>query len=155
MQAANKGAYEALQEMGYKKKMLRRRINSLGIGLTRLSTEERTNKYIHDIIIMEHFFARKWLLVRYAKGFVVFPGGFGTLDELFEVVTLIQCERMKKLPVILMGKEFWKPLEEHIYRRMLANGLISDDDVGIITAITDDVDEAYEIINSHCKKANC
>jgi uncharacterized protein (TIGR00730 family) len=152
MKSANKGAFEAMQELGYKNKLLRRRINSFGIGLTRLSTEKRTNKYMHDIIIMDHFFSRKWLLVRYSLGFIVFPGGFGTMDELFEVVTLIQCERMKKLPIILIDKEFWKPLEEHIYRRMLSNGLVSDDDVGIITAITDDINEAHEIIKMHCKK---
>jgi uncharacterized protein (TIGR00730 family) len=152
MKAANKGAFEAMQDLGFKNKIQRKQINSFGVGLTRLSTEKRTNKYMHDIIIMDHFFSRKWLLVRYSVGFIAFPGGFGTLDELFEVVTLVQCERMKKMPIILIGKDFWKPLEEHIYRRMLANGLISDDDVGIITAITDDLDEAYEIIRTHCKK---
>ena len=149
MEAANRGAYEAVQERGYKTKKHNRRMSSLGIGITRL-TAEKKNMYVHDFIMMSHFFSRKWLLVRYSIGFVVFPGGFGTLDELFEVITLIQTQRMKKMPIILIDKEYWKPLEEMIYRKMLPEGNITDEEIGTITAITDDVQEAIDIISKHC-----
>ena len=148
MEAANRGAYEAVQRQGYKAKKYSHRMSSLGIGLTRLSTEENSKKYVHEYITMEHFFARKWLLVRYAAGFIIFPGGYGTLDEMFEVVTLIQCERTPQVPIVLFGKEYWKPLEELIYRRFLEEGMITDKELSIITLITDDIDEAVKTILS-------
>jgi uncharacterized protein (TIGR00730 family) len=150
MEAANRGAYETLQEQGHQVKKHARKRSSLGIGITRLN-KDGENHYVHDFIVMSHFFTRKWLLVRYSTGFIVFPGGFGTLDELFEVITLMQTNRMKKMPIILIDKEYWKPLEDLIYNRLLARGLVSDKEIGYITSITDDVDEAIEIINTYCK----
>lgn len=153
MEAANRGAFEAAQELGIKyKKSKRIPKRTLGIGLTRLN-QERPNKYVQDNIVLEHFFARKWLLVRYSIGFVVFPGGFGTMDELFELMVLVQCERMKKVPIILFGKNFWEPLGREMISKMLKRGLINKSDRNIIFAITDDVDEAYKIISKYCKRS--
>lgn len=151
MEAANRGAFEAAKELRLEYKNGEKKAKpSLGIGLTRLN-RERSNPYVHDYIVMEHFFARKWLLVRYSVGFVVFPGGFGTLDELFELVTLIQTERMPKYPIVLVDKDFWEPLHQLLHTRMLANGLISKSDEKIIDGITDDIDEAYDIIAEGCR----
>lgn len=152
MEAANKGAYEATLELGIKTKKGRtRRKTSFGIGLTRLTKESTKRPYVHDYITMEHFFARKWLLVRYSIGFIVFPGGFGTMDELFEVITLMQCERMKRFPIVLFEKAYWEPLRKLVQEKMLSRNLIGKRDEKIITAITNDVDEAYEVIKKHCK----
>jgi uncharacterized protein (TIGR00730 family) len=153
MEAANRGAFEAAKELrleyGDGKKSPRPG-RSLGIGLTRLN-REKANQYVQDFIVMEHFFSRKWLLVRYSVGFVVFPGGFGTMDELWEILTLIQTKRMPNYPIILMDKKFWEPFHKIIHDRMLANKLISQADEKIIDAITDDVDEAYDIIVKRCR----
>jgi uncharacterized protein (TIGR00730 family) len=151
MEAANRGALEAAKELRLNHKdKIKIPGRSLGIGLTRLN-REKSNPYVQDYIEMEHFFSRKWLLVRYAVGFVVFPGGFGTLDELFELLTLIQTKRMPKYPVVLMDKKYWELFHKIIHDRMLANKLITPSEEKIIDAITDDVDEAYEIIAKGCK----
>jgi uncharacterized protein (TIGR00730 family) len=123
---------------------------SAGINLIKLNREQ-SNPYVQDNIITGHFFARKWLLVRYSVGFVVFPGGFGTMDELFEVITLIQCNRMSKVPIVLMHKDYWAPLESWIRTRALENGLINPDDIDIIS-ITDNVEEAVNIITTGSRK---
>jgi uncharacterized protein (TIGR00730 family) len=151
MEAANRGSFEAAKELrlDYKGKM-KRPGRSLGIGLTRLN-REKSNPYVQDYIIMEHFFSRKWLLVRYSVGFVVFPGGFGTLDELCELLTLIQTKRMPKYPIVLIDKKYWAPFKKILHDQMLKNKLISASDEKLIDAITDDVDEAYEIILKGCK----
>ena len=146
MEAANKGAYEAAKKLGIKKAKVPR---SVGISLTSFSTEIR-NKYVNDMILMRHFFARKWLLVRYSIGFVIFPGGFGTLDELFEVLTLEQTSKMQKLPVILIGKHYWGPLIYWAKKRALPAGLITEEDLKLIH-VTSSVKEAVEIIKECCK----
>lgn len=151
MEAANRGAYEAAQELGIKDKKKYLKKTSAGIGLTRLNLE-KFNPYLHESIIMEHFFARKWLLVRNSMGFIVFPGGFGTLDELFEVVTLIQCDRMKKVPIVLMGKTHWDPIYKWASTMLVKEGFVSKKDLSIIATITDDVDEAYKIIKRNCQR---
>lgn len=151
MEAANRGAHEAAKELRLNYKHKNKRVySSLGIGLTRLN-RERSNPYVDDFILMEHFFARKWLLVRYSTAFVAFPGGFGTIDELTEVLTLIQTERMKKYPIVLVDKNYWEPFHKLIHEQMLANDLISESDEQIITGITDDIDEAYELIVKGCQ----
>lgn len=149
MEAANKGAFEAATGSveGYPNLNGER---SLGIGLTRLNPE-LANKYVGDYIEMDHFFARKWLLVRYSVGFVVFPGGFGTMDELWEILTLIQTNRMGCYPIVLIDKEYWKPFYDIIRDGMLKRDLISEKDRNLITLVTDDVDEAYEAILKGCK----
>jgi uncharacterized protein (TIGR00730 family) len=149
MAAANQGALEAAKEFGVKNGEKKLRMKTVGISLTSF-TKESMNPYVQDEILMKHFFTRKWLLVRYSIGFVVFPGGFGTLDELFEIVTLEQCYRMPKMPIILMDKEYWKPLTEWIKKGPLAEKLIDKKDLELFT-ITDDVDEAYDIIMKYCK----
>jgi uncharacterized protein (TIGR00730 family) len=146
MEAANKGAYEVAKKRGVSKW---KGPKSLGISLTSFSREVR-NPYVHDTILMKHFFARKWLLVRHSIGFVVFPGGFGTLDELFEVLTLVQTHKMPKLPIILMGKNYWEPIAEWITEKALKNKLITQKDLELIH-ITSSVEEAEEIILKYCK----
>lgn len=155
MEAANMGAMEYVTEsIGEcklnNKEICKPQFISAGISLLRPSGE-KTNPYLQEQIMVHHFFARKWLLVRYAVGFVVFPGGFGTLDELFEVITLIQCNRMSKVPVILMHKDYWDSIELWIKTRALENNLIQPEDVDIIT-IKDSVDQAANLIIESCRK---
>jgi len=152
MEAANRGAYEAAKDLRIEhKKESFKGIKSLGIGLTRLN-REKFNDYIHDYVVMEHFFARKWLLVRYSVGFVVFPGGFGTMDELYEILTLMQTSRMPKYPIVLMDKAYWGKNIDFIREKMLAEGMIGEKDENLIDLVTDDVDEAYQVIVEGC---NC
>jgi uncharacterized protein (TIGR00730 family) len=152
MEAANRGAFEAAtgSESGYPKNHVNSE-RSVGIGLTRLNPE-KVNRYVQDYIEMRHFFARKWLLVRYSVGFVAFPGGFGTMDETWEVLTLIQTERMICYPVVLIDKEYWGPLYDIIRDGMLKRDLIKEEDKRLITLITDDIDEAYEAIVNGCRE---
>jgi len=152
MEAANFGAWAAAKEDKENNHTRKLKMTSMGIGLLWLSkSKEQINPYVQDRIVMYHFFSRKWLLVRYAIGFVIFPGGFGTLDEVFEVVTLIQCNRMPQFPVILMGVNYWKPIIDWAKNNALKEKLVSEEDLKIIT-ITDDVDEACGIICEKCKK---
>jgi len=148
MEAANLGAIEYLRECKITNHVHCPPVISAGIGLIRLN-KDKVNPYVQENIVLDHFFARKWLLVRYSIGFVVFPGGFGTLDELFEIVTLVQCNRMAKVPIILISKEYWTPLIDWIYTRALAQGLITKGDENII-AVMDDVAEAAEHIRRYC-----
>ncbi len=148
MEAANEGAIDCLRECRLDDEQCRYRLVSAGIGLVRLN-KEKSNEYVQENIVMAHFFARKWLLVRYSVGFVVFPGGFGTLDELFEIVTLVQCNRMAKVPIILMNKDFWHPLEQWIESHIFPNGLIGAEDRKIIS-IVDTAEEAFNILRLYC-----
>jgi uncharacterized protein (TIGR00730 family) len=151
MEAANLGAIEHLKECHANKIFCKDYVISGGVGLIRLN-KERANPYVQEYVEMDHFFSRKWLLVRYSIGFVVFPGGFGTLDELFEVITLVQCHRMARVPIVLMGKNYWAPLLDWLITRAIPLGLVKDSDEKIITTVTDDVDEAAYIITSYCKE---
>ena len=145
MEAANLGAYQQIQrcEHGEKCEFI---TGSMGIGLTYLN-REKPNPYLQQFIIMDHFFERKWLLVRNAIGFVVFPGGYGTFDELFEILTLMQCGRMPIIPVVLMGVEYWAPVVAFFRQRVLRDGLIDEKDLELFV-LTDDVDEALSVIGS-------
>jgi uncharacterized protein (TIGR00730 family) len=135
MEAANKGAY--LQ-------------GGLSVGLNiHLPFEQSHNAYIDNDKNLDHkfFFVRKVMFVKYAQAFVVLPGGFGTLDELFEVLTLIQTKKISRVPVILMGREFWEGLKEWITSVMLEKfENISEKDLALIP-ITDDPDEVVKIIS--------
>ena len=133
-----------------KKSQRKKTIVSAGISLVRLN-RDRINPYVQDSILLEHFFARKWLLVRYAVGFVFFPGGFGTMDELFEVVTLIQTHRMKRVPLILIGTYYWGPLMHWIHDRALRHNLIEKKDAHLFVVL-DSIEEAVEIIYRNCPK---
>ena len=147
MEAANLGAIQYLRECNVDGNC-RVKYVSAGIGLLRLN-KEKANPYVQENIVMEHFFARKWLLVRYSVGFIIFPGGFGTLDELFEIVTLIQCNRMARLPIVLIDTNYWQPFIDWIHSRALEQKLIGPEDANIFT-VTDDINVAVEKIRSSC-----
>jgi uncharacterized protein (TIGR00730 family) len=151
MSAANQGALEFLKECNLAGNCPNQ-IISAGIGLLRLNVE-KDNPYVQENIQMTHFFSRKWLLVRYSVGFVVFPGGFGTMDELFEIVTLVQCNRMAKAPIVMIDKGYWQPLFEWIDHRAVAYGLVTPEDKNILTVV-DTVEEAFKIISERCKKCD-
>jgi len=135
MEAGNKGATEA---------------NGVSVGLNiDLPFEQSHNAYIHPSFNLDHryFFVRKVMFVKYAQAFIVMPGGFGTLDELFEVLTLIQTKKITKVPVILYGSSFWGGLKDWIAKTMLEKAHnISPDDLDLIP-IVDTVDECVDIIN--------
>lgn len=153
MEAANQGALEYLGECKVNGAKCSSKYVSAGIGLLRLNLE-KSNPYIQENIVMTHFFARKWLLVRYSVGFVFFPGGFGTMDELFEVVTLVQCNRMAKVPVVLVDSGYWQPLMEWIDHRAITYHLIEPEDKNIITVV-DTAEEAFQIIRKYCTDSTC
>ncbi|GAA4930508.1 TIGR00730 family Rossman fold protein [Actinoplanes utahensis] len=131
MEAANRGAAEA---------------GGLSVGLgIELPFEQGLNDWVDIGIDFRYFFVRKTMFVKYAQAFVVLPGGFGTLDELFEAITLVQTKKVTRFPVILMGTEYWGGLLDWMKRRMLDEGKISAMDLELIQ-VTDDVAEAVRII---------
>lgn len=131
MEAANKGALEA----GGK---------SIGCNIE-LPFEQGINPYVEVAINFRYFFVRKTMFVKYAEAFIIFPGGFGTMDELFEALTLIQTGKVRNFPVILFGSEYWGGLLEWIRATMLAEGKISPDDMDLLV-VTDSPDEAVRTI---------
>lgn len=116
---------------------------TVGISVGRLA-QEKLNTCSQDIIVVKHMFARKWLLTHYSTGFIVFPGGFGTLDEFFEILTLMQVGIMKPLPIVLIGKEYWSGLLNWI-DHAIQEGLVAQKDKDLIFA-TDDVQEAFNYL---------
>lgn len=131
MEAANRGVTEA---------------GGLSVGLgIELPFEQGLNDWVDVGIDFRYFFVRKTMFVKYAQAFVVLPGGFGTLDELFEAITLVQTKKVTRFPVILMGTEYWGGLLDWMKRRMLDDGKISAADLDLIQ-VTDDVAEAVRII---------
>ncbi|WP_199516306.1 TIGR00730 family Rossman fold protein [Nucisporomicrobium flavum] len=139
MEAANRGATEAGGM-------------SVGLGIE-LPFEQGLNDWVDIGIDFRYFFVRKTMFVKYAQAFVVLPGGFGTLDELFEAVTLVQTRKVTRFPVILMGTEYWGGLFDWIKQRLLADGKVSADDLDLIT-VTDDVEEAVKMIVDADRAAN-
>ncbi len=133
MEAANKGATEGGG-------------SSAGINI-QLPFETSSNKFIDKdkLLRLRYFFVRKVLLTKYAQGFVIMPGGFGTIDELFEVLTLIQTGKTKKSPVVLMGKHYWEGLIDWLKNSALADNYINKEDLNLFS-ITDDPAEVAEII---------
>ena len=131
MEAANKGAAEA----GGK---------SVGMNI-RLPFEQKPNAYANISIDYKYFFIRKVMFVKYAVAYVIMPGGFGTMDELFEALTLIQTRRIKSFPVILMGSEYWKGLLDWRKKTMIRSGMILPEDLDFIEII-DDPDEVVKHI---------
>jgi uncharacterized protein (TIGR00730 family) len=142
MEAANRGAREA---GGF----------SVGFSIS-LPREEAPNAYLDLSHTFHHFYARKTMFVKAAEGFVVFPGGFGTLDELFESLTLIQTHKIGHFPVILMGAEHWQPLLRWIDDRLRAPGLISAEDLRLLR-VTDDpavaVQQVQDCLRGVCEHA--
>jgi uncharacterized protein (TIGR00730 family) len=133
MQAANRGAKEA---------------GALSVGLRiDLPFEMGDNEWIDLPLDFHYFFTRKVMFVRYASAFVVFPGGFGTLDELFEALTLIQTQKVRHFPVVLVGSSYWSGLVDWLRNRMLADGNISPEDMDLFT-VTDDPQEVLEIVSA-------
>lgn len=151
MEAANRGAMEYLHECKIVGTSHCPPLVSAGIGLIRLN-DDIHNPYVQEYIVMSHFFTRKWLLARYAIGFVVFPGGFGTVDELFEIVTLVQTKHSNKKPIILMDSHYWAPMIDWIKTRACHFDLLSEDDANLITVL-DDVNQAVALLTKECK--NC
>jgi uncharacterized protein (TIGR00730 family) len=134
MEAANKGAYEN---------------GGVSVGLNiELPFEQQSNPYIdkHNSIDFDYFFVRKVMFVKYAQGFVVMPGGFGTLDELFEAITLIQTKKVDKFPIILVGREFWEGLVDWIKNTLAKERNISPDDLKLIEVV-DTEEEVVQILN--------
>ena len=123
MEAANLGAKESGAQ-------------SIGLNIE-LPFEQGLNEHVELGLEFHYFFTRKVMFVRYASGFVVFPGGFGTLDETFESLTLIQTGKVRHFPVILVGSDYWRGLVDWIRERMLPDGKISPEDVDLLT-VTDD-----------------
>jgi len=104
--------------------------------------EQQPNTYANVVLDFKYFFIRKVMFVKYAQAYVVFPGGFGTLDELFEAITLIQTDRIKPFPVILVGNDYWTGLVEWIGERLLGTGKISPQDMDLIQLL----DEPHEVV---------
>ncbi|PHR48821.1 MAG: TIGR00730 family Rossman fold protein [Fluviicola sp.] len=138
MEAGNKGA----QEGGGK---------SVGLNID-LPFEQSGNQYIdaESNLKFDYFFVRKVVFVKYSQGFVVLPGGFGTLDEMFEALTLIQTKKINKKPVVLIGKEYWQGLMDWVKNTMLAEGNISEGDLDLFR-IVDTEEEAIEYIDDFFK----
>jgi hypothetical protein len=131
MEAANRGACEAGGV-------------SVGLGIE-LPFEQDLNEYVDLGINFRYFFARKTMFVKYSQAFVVMPGGFGTMDELFEALTLVQTGKVTRFPVVLLGSAYWSGLIAWVRDTMLPAGMIHESDLGLIS-VTDDVDEAVQII---------
>jgi uncharacterized protein (TIGR00730 family) len=123
-------------------------IKSIGIGVRGLN--EPKNVCVEEYFEMDYFFARKWLLTQYSSGFVVFPGGFGTLDELSEVLTLIQAKQMQKVPIVLIGKDYWAPFMQWITDQALPRGLVKTEHVRLFS-VTDDPYKAFCFVRSECE----
>jgi hypothetical protein len=117
---------------------------SVGFGIE-LPNEQRLNDYIDLGLVFDHFYARKTMFVKAAEGFCVFPGGFGTADELFESLTLIQTDKVLHFPVVLLGESYWTPLLEWVRRSALADGMVSAQDLALLT-LTDDPHVAVETV---------
>lgn len=126
MEAANKGAFEA---------------GGISIGLNiNLPHEQQPNPYITFPLDFKYFFVRKVMFMKYSTAFICMPGGFGSLDELFESLTLIQTQRIKPFPVVLVGREFWSGLVDWIRDKLLENGNISEEDM-FLFQVVDDIDD--------------
>jgi len=136
MEAANKGAQNA---------------NGIAVGLNiELPTEQMPNQFQDVRVEFRYFFVRKLMFVKYAVGYVIFPGGFGTMDELFEALTLIQTKKIRSFPVVLVGKDYWGGLIGWLRQTMLADGNISPEDLDLMH-IVDEPEEVCAIINKRYK----
>ncbi len=137
MEAANKGAKKA-------------GIVSIGLNI-QVPVAQKPNRFITKLLEFRYFFCRKVMFLKYAKASVIFPGGFGTMDEFFETITLIQTQRINKVPVVLVGSEYWKGLIEWVKKAMLKGSRISEDDLEIF-CIVDKPSEVVEVIKNFYSK---
>ena len=131
MEAANRGAFEA-------------GANSVGLNI-QLPTEQRINKYVKKSHAFHYFFTRKVMLSASAQAYVYFPGGFGTIDEMSEIITLVQTRKMCPIPIVLVGKEYWGGLVEWFKAQMVPQEYIKEQDLKIFT-IVDTAEEAFELL---------
>ena len=130
MEAANLGA----QSVG----------RSLGCAIN-IATEQRVNDYLDFHMTCRHFFLRKLMLTRFSCAFIALPGGFGTLDELFEMITLVKTEHMPAFPIVMVGRAYWQPMMDFIHQSLLASGAINEAELNTF-ALVDSVEEAVAII---------
>lgn len=133
MEAANRGAYESGGA-------------SVGCNI-QLPFEQKENPYLHKSVTFEHFFVRKVLLIKYSYAFIIMPGGFGTMDEFFETLTLVQTKTITQFPIVLFGKEYYRELLETI-EDMAKKGTIAKEDMELVL-VTDDMDEAMAHIHNY------
>jgi uncharacterized protein (TIGR00730 family) len=137
MEAANRGAKEA---------------GGISVGCNiELPYEQSINPYVTLGIEFRYFFVRKTMFVKYAEGFVIFPGGFGTLDELFEAVTLVQTGKIKRFPVVLYRSSYWSGMIDWLRREVVASGMVAEEELDLLI-VTDDVDEIVDVIERHLPK---
>ncbi|HVG43026.1 MAG TPA: TIGR00730 family Rossman fold protein [Chitinophagaceae bacterium] len=136
MEAANRGAFE---NGG----------NSVGCNI-KLPFEQVHNRYMHRWMTFDHFFVRKTLMIKYSHAFIIMPGGFGTMDELFETLTLVQTKTINGFPVVLFGKEFYEPLMD-VLHHMALQKTISEQDMSLLL-LTDDVKEAMDHIKKYIQQ---
>ena len=134
MEAANRGAFAGPSP-------------SVGLNIE-LPHEQKGNSYQDIALNFRHFFARKYMFVRFASAYVVMPGGFGTLDELMEVITLVQTQKTARIPIILVGRDFWRGLVEWFQEQLLGAKMINPEDLEIVQVI-DDPDEIVAAIFRH------
>jgi uncharacterized protein (TIGR00730 family) len=136
MEAANRGAFEA---------------GGMSVGLNiKLPFEQSGNPYVQTTITFEHFFVRKVMLVKYSYAFVIMPGGFGTMDEFFETLTLVQTKTLIRFPLVLFGRAYYQPLFDYM-EDMARQGTISKEDLSLVL-LTDSIAEAAEHIDAFIKK---
>jgi uncharacterized protein (TIGR00730 family) len=139
MEAANRGAFEAGGQ-------------SVGCNIE-LPFEQKANPYQTKSLTFDYFFVRKTMFVKYSEAFVIFPGGYGTLDELFEALTLIQTRKIKDFPVVLFGSKYWEGMIGWVRETLLAEGAISEPDLALLH-LTDSPAQVVEIIRAYQEKAH-
>jgi hypothetical protein len=122
---------------------------SVGLGIE-LPFEQGMNEWVDLGINFRYFFARKTMFVKYARGFVVLPGGFGTLDELFEAMTLVQTRKVTSFPIVLIGIDYWTPLWDWVKNTLLAEGMIAEADLGLVHLV-DTAEEAVSFVIADTK----
>lgn len=136
MEAANKGCHGTPT-------------NTVGLNIT-LPMEQTPNRFQDISLEFRYFFVRKFMFVKYAVGFVVFPGGYGTLDELFEALTLVQTGKVRPFPIIMVGREYWQGLQSWMRERMLDTGFIDTHDFNLFSTV-DSSEAAAKIIIQHAR----
>ena len=136
MEAANRGAFEAGGQ-------------SVGCNI-KLPYEQKPNPYVNATLTFNHFFARKVMMVKYSYAFIILPGGFGTMDEFFETLTLVQTKTINDFPIVLFGKKYFQPLMDYLHL-MAHQGTITHDDLKLVL-MTDDYDSAMQHIQTYIKK---
>lgn len=134
MEGVNKGAHQGKSK-------------SIGLNIE-IPEEQRANKYQDISLSFRYFFVRKLMFVKYAKAFIIFPGGFGTMDELFEALTLSQTKKIGIFPIILFGKDYWKGLIGWFKSTLILNHTIALEDLGLVSLV-DEVDDVCQILREH------